>query len=79
MYTNHADFGSSKDETNIYPVALALLPNKIRETYVRIFRHVLETIPEWNPRNVTVDFESAAISALKDVFPSLECMDFTST
>lgn len=28
IYTIHADFGSSKEETNIHPVAFALLPNK---------------------------------------------------
>lgn len=72
IYTIHADFGSSKNETNIYPVIFALLPNKRKETYIRLFRLLIEAIPEWNPARVTVDFESAAISALKVVFPAVE-------
>lgn len=72
IYSIHADFGSSTEETNIYPVAFALLPNKKRETYVRLFRLILEVIPNWTPRRVNVDFETASISALKEVFPSVE-------
>lgn len=71
IYSIHADFGSSTGETNIYPVVFALLTNKKKDTYVRLFKKVLEIIPEWKPRNVTVDFEAAAISALQDVFPSV--------
>lgn len=70
IYTIHADFGSNKNETNIYPVAFAFLPNKRKETYIRLFRNVLENIPEWNPASVTVDFESAAISAIIHMFPT---------
>lgn len=72
IYTIHADFGSQKDETNIYPIVFAFLPNKKMETYIRMFRLILNVIPEWRPVKVNVDFESAAISALREVFPLVE-------
>lgn len=72
IYTIHADYGSSKEETNIHPVLFALLPDKKKDTYVRLFREILKAVPEWTPRKVTVDFEGAAVSALKEVFPSTE-------
>lgn len=65
------DFGSSKEETNIHPVAFALLPNKNKQTYVRLFQSILKIIPEWKPRNVNVDVEAAVISAF-EVFPLVE-------
>ena len=40
-----------KCETNVFPVAFALLPNKKKETYFRIFRRILEAVPEWKPQN----------------------------
>lgn len=72
IYSIHADFGSSTEETNIYPVAFAFLPNKKKETYLRLFQLILQAIPSWTPRQVNVDFEAAAISAMKEVFPTVE-------
>lgn len=72
IYSIHADYGSTYDETNIYPVAFALLPNKKKETYVRLFQLLHKGIPNWTPRRVNVDFEAAAIMALKEVFPTVE-------
>lgn len=72
IYTIHADIGSNEKETNVIPVLFALLPNKKKETYIRLFRLVMERIPEWNPQTINVDFESAAISALQEVFPSVD-------
>jgi hypothetical protein len=70
VYTIHADYGSSETETNIHPVAFAFLPNKKKLKYIRLFRIIRKHVPEWSPKNVTVDFEAAAISALRVVFPS---------
>lgn len=72
IYTIHADYGSSEVETNIHPVVFALLPNKKKATYVRVFRHVLQAVPEWKPRNITVDFEGSAINAIREVSPTSE-------
>lgn len=72
LYTVHADLGGRDDETNVVPVIFALLPNKKKETYVRLFRLIKESVPQWCPSMVNVDFEAAAISALHEVFPSTE-------
>jgi len=45
-------------------VVFAFLPNKRKYTYIRLFRNILRHDPEWTPKNVTVDFEAATISAL---------------
>lgn len=71
IYTIHADLGSSENESNIHPVVFAFLPNKKKETYLRLFRIILEHVPEWNPGTVTVDFEAAVISALREVLPAV--------
>lgn len=47
---------SSNNESNIHPVAFAFLPNK--KTYLRLFRNILEHVPQWNPGTVTVVFEA---------------------
>lgn len=72
IYTIHADYGSSEEVTNIHPVLFALLPNKTKDTYVRLFLCIIQVIPEWNPINVTIDFEAATMSALREVFPQVE-------
>lgn len=70
LYTIHADIGSNTEETNIIPVAFALLKNKTRQTYERLFR--LLKGDNWNPSSVTIDFEQAVISAIQNVFPTVE-------
>lgn len=70
IYSIHADFGSTDEETNINPVLFALLPNKKKETYIRMLRLIRAAVPGWNPETVNVDFEMAATSAIRDVFPS---------
>lgn len=72
IYTIHADFGSSSEETNVHPVIFSLLPDKKKETYVRMFRLILDSVPEWNPQQINLDFEAAAISAIREVFPEAE-------
>lgn len=72
VYTVHADLGGPSNETNVFPVVFALLPNKKKETYVRLFHLIKEAVPQWCPSRVNVDFEAAAISALHEVFPSTE-------
>lgn len=70
-YTIHADLGGSKNESNIHPVAFAFLPNKNKQTYLRLFRNILEHVPQWNPSSVTADYETAVVSSLREVFPSV--------
>lgn len=69
VYTIHADLGSSLEETRTIPVVYALLPNKKQDTYMRLFTSIKNKVPKWNPEVISVDFEIAAIQALKCLFP----------
>ncbi|XP_054281223.1 uncharacterized protein LOC128998893 [Macrosteles quadrilineatus] len=66
----HVDMlGSNAQETNVTPVLFALLPDKKKATYVRMFRMILDQVPRWNPEQVIIDFEISVVDALKEVFP----------
>lgn len=69
IYTIHADLGSTATETNVAAVAFALLPNKKKETYVRMLQMILREVPDWKPETINIDFEASAVAALRDVFP----------
>lgn len=69
LYTIHADLGSTQEETNIVPVIFALLPNRKKETYLRLFFLIKKELPLWRPTKIVVDFEAAAIAAIREVFP----------
>lgn len=60
LYTIHADIGSNTEERNIIPVAYALLKNKTRSTYERLFS-IMKNTTNWNPTSITIDFEQAVI------------------
>ncbi|CAK9291289.1 unnamed protein product [Gordionus sp. m RMFG-2023] len=57
------------------PIIHALLPDKTKETYIRLFQIITNFCAEsqitFNPRFGQTDFKAAAISALKFVFPSM--------
>lgn len=72
LYTIHVDLGSTEKETNVTPVIFALLPNKKKSTYIRLFNAILREIPEWAPDTVNADFESAVMEAIKAVFPAAQ-------
>lgn len=69
LYTLHVDLGSSKTHNNIIPVIYALLGNKTRATYKILFRLIKSQIPQFNPKTILLDFEKAAMLAVKDIFP----------
>lgn len=69
LYTLHVDLGSSETHTNIIPVIYALLPNKTKITYKVLFSLIKSQIPQFNPKNIILDFEQAAMTAIKDAFP----------
>lgn len=72
LYTIHVDLGSTESETNVAPVVFALLPDKKKTTYIRLFRAILREVPEWAPETVSADYEISIIEAVKDVFPAAE-------
>ncbi|XP_068227468.1 uncharacterized protein [Palaemon carinicauda] len=63
---------SAKKHDGVIPIVYALLPNKQRSTYFRLFE-LLKTIePNLRPVSIIWDFEQAAIHAFKDAFPTVE-------
>ncbi|KAB0803825.1 hypothetical protein PPYR_00795, partial [Photinus pyralis] len=47
----------------------ALLPNKTESTYTRLFENLKRLKPGLQPTSVLVDFERAAINAVRGKFP----------
>lgn len=72
IYSIHVDIGSTSSETNVIPIIFALLPNKTKIIYTRLFKLIKEHIPNFNPNTITIDFETATIQAIKDVFPNTQ-------
>lgn len=64
IYVIQADIGSDSDSTNIVPLVYAFMSHQTTEAYTALFDVIKSQIPEWNPKNVTVDFERAVILAL---------------
>ena len=56
----------------VIPVLYALLPNKQRVTYSRLFTMIKECEPTVNPKSIICDFEIAAFLAIKENFPHVE-------
>lgn len=67
IYTIHTDVGSSEEETNILPVAYALLENKTKGTYIQLFEALQNW--GWSPKYIKLDFEMAAVEAVRLIFP----------
>lgn len=47
-----------------------LTTNKTYGTYRAIFRAIKKELPNWEPTQITVDFEMATIKAAREVFPN---------
>lgn len=72
LYTIHMDVGSTNETTNVVPVVYALLPDRKQNTYFRLFRLLKDKMPQFNPQEFHIDFETAAINALTTVFSNVE-------
>ncbi|KAK9729797.1 MULE transposase domain [Popillia japonica] len=70
LYTIHVDLGSSSTKIKIVPVLFALLCNKSCATYTKLFQ-IIKKATSWNPYTVSVDFEQAAITSLKTIYPTV--------
>lgn len=47
------------EEPNRHPVLFALLPNKKKISYIRLFREIPKAVPELTTEKVTTDFQGA--------------------
>lgn len=52
------------------PLIFVLTTNKTTATYPTIFEMIKKDVPNFNPTQITVDFEMAAINAAKKAFPN---------
>ena len=63
---------SAKKHRGVHPIIYALLPDKQRATYVRMFQLLLDIEPNLNPTSIICDFEQGAHSAMREVFPNIQ-------
>ncbi|KFD49108.1 hypothetical protein M513_10050 [Trichuris suis] len=56
----------------VLPVLYALLPNKQELTYRRMFEGIKATWPQFDPETITLDFEQAAMNAVRATFPAVQ-------
>ncbi|KAH7691334.1 hypothetical protein AAVH_40152 [Aphelenchoides avenae] len=59
----------AKRGSYVLPVAYGLLPNKSREAYERFFALLKGAWPQLNPVTVSLDFEQATLTAIRNAFP----------
>jgi len=62
----------AKEHGGVHPILYALLSNKQRNTYVRMFKLLKEMEPNLKPTSMVCDFEQAAHCAMKDIFPDVQ-------
>ncbi|XP_022160602.1 uncharacterized protein LOC111026774 [Myzus persicae] len=53
-----------------FPIGFALMSRKTERAYTALFNKVLSIVPEWQPQTIIVDFERAAIAAIRTIFPN---------
>ncbi|XP_060809619.1 uncharacterized protein LOC132903950 [Amyelois transitella] len=70
FYQLYSIHGYNKNNNSVAPLIFALLPDKKTETYKVLFS-LIKTSIGWNPQKITLDFEVAAINAIKKVFPKI--------
>ncbi|XP_018496149.1 uncharacterized protein LOC100905603 [Galendromus occidentalis] len=56
----------------VVPVCYALLPNKSQATYTRMVELLHQEWPQFNPMQISVDFELALVNGFRSVFPNAE-------
>ena len=69
LYTIHAKYRSTHHSVCCIPIFYALLPNKQKRTYQRLFHLFNEKFPTWKPESFCLDFEIAVISVLSNLYP----------
>lgn len=65
LYTIHAVHYS-----NVIPSVYALLPDKKEDTYIQMFKALKSLSQYLNPESIMMDFEKAAMNAVKSEFPN---------
>lgn len=71
LYVIHADMGSTSNSTNLMPIVYALMSERNVKSYFILFSMIKAQIPGWNPVKYKTDFEKAAMTAIKNLFPQV--------
>jgi hypothetical protein len=69
LYSMHCAIG--EDNTNIVPVASALLSDKSTDTYEVLFHLLKAEVSDWTPETFKTDFELDVMNAIIPVFPNV--------
>lgn len=56
----------------VLPILYALLPNKHRETYGRLFQLIKDMWPQFEPETISLDYELAVINSVTEAFPAAQ-------
>lgn len=51
------------------------MSRKTESAYSALFNKGLTLVPEWQPQTIIIDFERAAISSIRSIFPNTEVRD----
>ncbi|KAI1695005.1 MULE transposase domain-containing protein [Ditylenchus destructor] len=54
------------------PVLFCLMSNRVASTYISVLEKIKELRPDVNPQSFSLDFESAEIGAIRQVFPNTQ-------
>ncbi|XP_034945928.1 uncharacterized protein [Chelonus insularis] len=54
------------------PLVYVLLPNKLKNTYIQVLKVLRRSLPNFSPSVIMVDFETAFIEALKEVYAGVK-------
>ncbi len=60
----------AEDLGGVHPCIYALLPDKSRNTYDRLFTMVNNLRPNMDPNAISIDFEQAAFQSIEQIFPN---------
>ena len=66
LYSIHFSFGSGINPAAVY----CLLPNKQQATYSRVLTELKRLVPMAAPNVILTDFETAAMSAFSEAYPT---------
>ena len=66
-------FGAKQDSPVIFPACYCLLPNKKYDNYLRMWSIIKSKLNiSHDPQVVNIDFEAAAVAAIKETFPNTQ-------
>lgn len=69
IYTIHGDFGSTYSHNHVIPLFYVFMTNRNTESYEILFQILKSRVPELNPTKISIDFEIAAIKAVRKIYP----------